>query len=156
VTFAVSRLFGATLADEPGVFVFGAVLMLGLIHLIANGIDERPNVYVVGRTVLSAGMVAVIFFGLQVGAEWLFGHTLPRMQAVRGPFEFAIAAIVVVSFAVVTFLQGLVPRQSGAPRWQALYAHVSNGFYVNTLANRLVLRYWPNPPTSTTLAPFRR
>jgi len=27
-----------------------------------------------------------------------------------------------------------------------LYAHVSNGFYVNTLANRLVVWLWPNPP----------
>jgi NAD(P)H-quinone oxidoreductase subunit 5 len=155
VTFAVSRLFGATLADKPGVFVFGAVLMLGLIHLIANGIDERPNFYVVGRTFLLAGVVAVVYFGLQYGAEWLIGNAVPRTQAVRGPVEFTIASAVVLSFAIVTFLQGLVPRQSGAPRWQALYAHVSNGLYVNTLANRLILRYWPNPPAPATSAPVR-
>jgi len=146
VTFAVSRFFGATLADKPGVFVFGAVLMLGLIHLIANGIDERPNFYVVGRTLVFAGVVALVFFGLQFGAEWLVRDAVPRTQAARGPLEFTIASAVVLSFAIVTFLQGSVPRQSGAPRWQALYAHVSNGLYVNTLANRLVLRYWPRPP----------
>jgi NAD(P)H-quinone oxidoreductase subunit 5 len=151
VTFAVSRFFGASLADKPGVFVFGAVLMLGLIHLIANGIDERPNFYVVGRTLVLAGIVALVFFALQFGAERLVGDAVPRTQAVRGPLEFAIASAVVLSFAVVTFLQGQVPRQSGAPRWQAIYVHVSNGLYVNTLANRLVLRYWPNPPAAPPL-----
>jgi NAD(P)H-quinone oxidoreductase subunit 5 len=60
-----------------------------------------------------------------------------------------IVAIVVVSFAVVTFLQGLVPGDGGTPRWQTLYALVSNGFYVNTFANRLVLRLWPPHATSS-------
>jgi NAD(P)H-quinone oxidoreductase subunit 5 len=53
---------------------------------------------------------------------------------------------VVLSFASVTFLLGLVPTQPRAPRWQALYAHVSNGFYVNTLANRLIVWLWPSKP----------
>jgi NAD(P)H-quinone oxidoreductase subunit 5 len=155
VTFAVSRFFGATLADKPGVFVFGAVLMLGLIHLISNGIDERPNAYVVGRALVFAVVVALVYFALQFGAEWLAGDSVPHTQAVRGPFELAIASAVVLSFAVVTFFQSFVPRHSGAPRWQALYAHVSNGLYVNTLANRLVLRYWPNPPAETASVPVR-
>jgi NAD(P)H-quinone oxidoreductase subunit 5 len=51
-----------------------------------------------------------------------------------------------LSFAVITFLQGLVPRHAREPKWQALYAHVANGFYVNTLANRLVLSVWPIQP----------
>ena len=42
-------------------------------------------------------------------------------------------------------MQSFLPYRAGAPRWQALYAHVSNGFYVNTLANRLAIRLWPSP-----------
>jgi NAD(P)H-quinone oxidoreductase subunit 5 len=139
VAFGVSRLFGATLAAEPGIFTLGAVLLLGLIHLVANGIDERPSAYVIGRTLLYAAVVGVAYFALQLAAVEFFANSLPPQQALRGPLDLSIVVAVVVSFAIVTFLQGLVPGQGGSARWQSLYAHVSNGFYVNTLANRFVL-----------------
>jgi len=143
MTFLVSRVFGATLEEKPGVFALGSVLLLGLAHLVANGIDERPNLYVVLHTLMRAGVVAVAYFSLQFAFEWLMAGTLPATQAVQGPFGVTMVTVVVVSFAIVTFLQGLVPAKAGEPRWQALYAHVANGLYVNTLANRLVLHYWP-------------
>ena len=151
VTFAVARFFGADLMQKPGVFVLGAVLMLGLIHLVANGIDERPTTYVVGRTVALAALVAVVYFGLQLIVERLIANALPAPQAIHEPLSIVIVAVLVLSFAIVTFLQGIIPTQAGAPRWQALYAHVSNGFYVNTLANRFVLRVWPSPPPPSSL-----
>jgi NAD(P)H-quinone oxidoreductase subunit 5 len=145
-TFLVSRVFGAGLMEKPGVFALGAVLMLGLIHLVANGIDERPAIAVIGRTVVLAGLVAVLYFALQFVVERLLDGVLPSAQTLHGTLSVAIVAVVVLSFALVTFLQGLVPAQAAAPRWEVLYAHVSNGLYVNTLANRFILRVWPNPP----------
>ena len=115
-------------------------------YLVANGIDERPNAFVVGRILAFAGIVAVVYFGLQIGAEALAGDSLPRTVAARGPLELAFTAAIVLAFALLTFLQGQVPRAAATPRWQAVYAHVSNGLYVNTIANRLVLRYWPSAP----------
>jgi NAD(P)H-quinone oxidoreductase subunit 5 len=70
--------------------------------------------------------------------------TLPTTQALRGPFGVAIVALVILSFATVVFFQGVIPRRAGEQKWQALYAHVANGLYVNTLANRLVIAFWPN------------
>jgi NAD(P)H-quinone oxidoreductase subunit 5 len=145
VTFLASRVFGATIQAKPGVFALGSVLLLGLTHLVANGIDERPNAFVVLNVLVRAGLVACAYFALQLGAEVLMDGTLPATHALRGPFGVVMIALVVLSFAVVTFLQGLVPRRAGQPKWQALYAHVANGLYVNTLANRLVLKYWPAP-----------
>ena len=144
VTFAVSRVFGATLTERPGVFALGSVLVVSLIHMLASSIDERPNVYVVGRTFLLAAGVAGIYFGLQRLSEIMLANTLPATQAVRGPVGVAIVALVVLSFATVVFLQGIIPRRASEPKWQALYAHIANGLYVNTLANRLVLQFWPN------------
>jgi NAD(P)H-quinone oxidoreductase subunit 5 len=146
VTFVVSQAFGATLNQKPGVFALGAVLLLGIIHLVANGIDERPSLYVVGRTISYAAIAAFAYFSLQSGAEWLLRGGLPSSEAGRGPFGITIVVFVVMSFATVTFLLGLVPTQPRAPRWQALYSHVSNGFYVNTVSNRLVVWLWPSSP----------
>ena len=147
VTFAVSTLFGASLTEKPGVFALGAIMLLGLIHLIANAIDERPNSYVIGRTLALAVMIAVAYFGLQATAERLLAGSLPPTQALRGPLDLVIVAAVVMSFAAVTMLQSLLARKADAPRWQALYVHLANGLYVNTFANRMVLRFWPAPPT---------
>ena len=149
VTLLFSLLTGATPARQPGVFALGAVLLLGLIHLVANGIDERPNAYVVVRTLALAAVVAAAYFGLQLVAEQMFAGALPKTEALRGPLGIAIVSLIVLSFATVTFLQGMVPKHATEPRWQALYVHVANGFYVNTITNRLVLHYWPGPaPTS--------
>ena len=146
VTLAVSILFRASLTEKPGVFALGAIVLLGLTHLIANAIDERPNGYVIGRTLALAVVVAVAYFGLQLASERLLAGSLPPTQALRGPFDLAIVASVVLSFGAVTFFQSMLPRAAGEPRWQALYVHLVNGLYVNTLANRLVLRFWPSPP----------
>jgi NAD(P)H-quinone oxidoreductase subunit 5 len=146
VALAVSRLFGASVTQQPGVFALGAIVLLGLIHLIANSIDERPNSYVIGRTFALAAIVAAAYFSLQLGTEKLLAGSLPPTEGLRGPLDLAIVVGVVASFSVVTFCQGLLPRQAGEPRWQAFYAHAANGLYVNTFANRLVLRFWPSPP----------
>ena len=150
VALVVGRFFGASPTEQPGVFALGAVLLLGLIHLVSNGIDERPNVYVVGRTVAYAFAVGASYFALQLAMERIFAGSLPVGQALRGPFALGVEAAVVLSFAIVTFLQGLVPGDGGTPRWQSLYALIANGLYVNTYANRLVLRFWPPPPVEGT------
>ncbi len=145
VTFVFSVATGYTITAQPGVFTLGAVLLLSLIHLVANGIDERPNAYVVGRVLVLAMFVAVAYFALQWGSEYVLVEALPKAQPLRGAFGVLVVAAVVISYALVTFLQGSVPKHQGEPRWQALYAHVNSGFYVNTFANRLVLQYWPGP-----------
>ncbi len=146
VTLAVSTVFGATPTEEPGVFVLGSILLLSLVHLVANGIDERPSSYVIGRTLVLAGLVAFAYFGLQLGLQKLLAGSFPPVEALRGPLDLVILVAVVFSFAALTFFQSMLPSLAGTPRWQALYAHVSNGLYVNTLANRMALRFWPSPP----------
>ena len=143
VALVVGKLFGAGLTEKPGVFALGAVLLLGLIHLVANGIDERPNLFVIGKTLGYACLVGVVYFALQYGAERVFAGALPSVQTLHGPLGVTVVTVVVISFAIVTFLQGLVPGYGSTPRSRAIYAHVANGLYVNTLANRFVLRYWP-------------
>jgi NAD(P)H-quinone oxidoreductase subunit 5 len=143
VALVLGRIFGASLTSRPGAFALGAVLLLGLVHLISSGIDERPNLFVVGRTVLYACIAGIVYFSLQALMERLFAGSLPAVDALHGPFAVTVTSVVVLSFAAVTLLQSRVPGDGGTRRWQALYAHISNGLYVNTLTNRFVLRYWP-------------
>jgi NAD(P)H-quinone oxidoreductase subunit 5 len=149
VTVTISSLFGATLADKPGAFTLGAVLVLAMIMLISNGIDERPNGYVVVRTVVLAAVVTLVYFSLQFLIEVLLADSVPPTQRLRGVLELAIVVAIILSFTVVTVFQSLLPAQSSEARWAALYAHLANGLYVNTVANRWLLRFWPSPPQQT-------
>ncbi len=146
VTVAISSLFGATLAAKPGAFTLGAVLVLAMIMLVSNGIDERPNGYVVLRTVGLAILVSLVYFGLQFVIEVLLADSVPPTQRLRGPLELALVVTIILSFTAVTVFQSLLPAKTSEARWAALYAHVANGLYVNTIANRWILRFWPSPP----------
>lgn len=139
----IGTIFGATITERPGVVALGAVVMLGLAHLLTQAYDERPNVYVMGRTLALAAVVAFAYFGLQWAAEKALMHALPPAQQLRDPLDFVIIVMVITAFAAVTVFQTILPRRSSATRWKALYIHVANGLYVNTVANRLVLRFWP-------------
>jgi len=137
VTFGVSRIAGASLLEKPGVFALSAIVLLGLIDLIAKGIDERPNAYVVVRVLALATITAAVFFGLQIGMERLMIGTFPAAQPLRSMLDAVIVIVVVLAFAAVTYFQATLPTRA-MERWSSLYAIVSNGFYVNTFLNRLV------------------
>jgi NAD(P)H-quinone oxidoreductase subunit 5 len=143
LAYVLGKVFGQSLTDQPAVFTLGAVLLLGLVHLIASSIDERPKFYVVARTAIYAIAVGGVYFGLQFVMEHVFASSLPVVVGLQGPFAVAVALFIIVSFAFVILFQGLVPRDDGRARWRGIYALIANGLYVNTFANRLVLRFWP-------------
>jgi NAD(P)H-quinone oxidoreductase subunit 5 len=143
VTWAVSLAFGASLTRAPGVFALGAIVVMGVTHLVANAIDERPSFFVIVRGAGLAVAVAVAYFGLQFGFEQLMVGSLPEKQALRGPFDLAIVAAVIVMFGAVTVLQNTMPYRMSDSKWRAMYVHLFNGFYVNAWTNRLVQRWWP-------------
>lgn len=143
---AVGTLSGFELATQPGIFALGAIMVMGLVHLIAQSIDQRPTGFVIARTAVAALAVAAAWFGLQAGMAALLGSSLPE-GADRSDGVAIIAIVAVVAgFAALTIGQATFISAKGAatPDWaRAFFVHVKNGLYVNTLANRLVLKLWP-------------
>ncbi|MEP7210170.1 MAG: hypothetical protein ABI740_04975, partial [Alphaproteobacteria bacterium] len=106
-------------------------------------VDARPSIYVVGRALAFALILGTIYFALQTGADHLFAGALPSTPSLTQPGKMAIGAFVIVAFAGVTWLQSQMGAISATPWGRALHVHLSHGLYVNTLANRLALRFWP-------------
>ncbi len=143
VAFVVGPVFGASFTQKPGAMALAVILMMGLAHLVANAIDERPNSYVIGKTVGLAVAVAAAFFALHAGAERLAASSLPATRPIYGWVDHLIFALVILSFCAVTVFQNVIARHAQAPVWQAAYVHLSQGLYLNAIANRLILRFWP-------------
>lgn len=156
LALVTASLFGVTLDRQPGVLALGAITLLGLTHLIAQSIDERPNLFVIVRTLALAGLVALTYFTLQAAAAALMATTLPADTATRGAFTSIAVVIVVLGFAAMTVLQSTLLGVAAQGRGRAIHVHVANGFYVNTLANRLVLWLWPTRPPQRHVTPGER
>ena len=146
---AAALAFGET-AAQPGILVLAAVLALGLVPLLANAFDERPDLYVIGRSVAVAATLAIAYFALQRASAAVFSGVVTNAPALGSIGWLALAAIV-AAFAGLTALQALLPKLAPTPLWQALYAHTANGFYINTYVNRLILKAWPAGSAKTAL-----
>lgn len=143
LTLLIGGGLGMTPRSNPAQIALGSVLLMGLVHLMANAIDERPNAFVVARGIVTAAGVAALYFALQAATAWLAVGSVPAGRPVGGTAPILIAALVVISFAAVTLFQNQMMRRADAPFWIAAYIHLRNGLYLNTLANRLVLTLWP-------------
>jgi hypothetical protein len=51
---------------------------------------------------------------------------------------YAIMALAVVSFGVVTVLQIIEPSRAATPFWRKARVHIAHGLYVSTFFDRLV------------------
>ncbi|SFK60529.1 NADH-quinone oxidoreductase subunit L [Falsiroseomonas stagni] len=143
----VAGLAGWDPVSHPASFVLGAVLVMGLVHLGAQAFEGVSAPALAGRVAGLAALVAVAWFALQGAAQHVFGASLPPAPALRGPFDAALLVLVVASFAGVMLFQSAMAApgqgQAGQRFWLAAHVHLSAGLYLNTLANRLVLRLWP-------------
>lgn len=143
LTLCIAWMFGVTFRTDPGKIVLGSILLMGLVHLMANAIDERPNAFVISHTAVIGAGVAAVYFVLQACMEVIAAGSLPVGRMVGGMVEMAIAGFVVLAFAGVTVFQNQMMRHADAPFWIAAYVHLKNGLYLNTVANRMVLAHWP-------------
>jgi NAD(P)H-quinone oxidoreductase subunit 5 len=150
LTLMTGWTLGITLRSNPAQIALGSVLLMGLVHLMANAIDERPNAFVVVRGAVTAVALAALYFALQAATARLVAGSVPTGRPVDGLAPMLIAVLAVISFAAVTLFQNQMMRRADAPFWIAAYVHLRNGLYLNTLANRLVLTLWPRASTLST------
>jgi NAD(P)H-quinone oxidoreductase subunit 5 len=140
---AIALALGPSPAVNPGSVALGAVLLMALVHLMAQAIDQRPAVYVLAQVALYGAVLAAAYFGLQSVMAYATAGSLPPGGAVTGIQGIAIATIVVISFAALTIFQNQMARHINEPFWQAAYVHLRHGLYLNTLANRFLVSLSP-------------
>ncbi len=140
LAFALDLGFG----KEPGFLVLGSVLAMAIAQLLIASrlISRRPNRAT--RHALRNGIViAVIYFSLVAAFQAMLDPVVADFhlgETVFAPFVFP---LLIVAFLFALSLQVSLPRlgQTAFGHW--LYVHAYNGFYVGTVQNRLIERFWP-------------
>ncbi len=138
--------FGVTVGEAPQVLALGTILILGVSLLVAQSAAGKPNLDVIGRTVLIGGAVTTAYFALQSGTFALFASVLPPLLQ-PDAVSVIIMVLLVSAFAAITILQIVAPRHTASPLWQRARVHVANGFYANAVFNKWVGAF--KKPTAT-------
>ena len=150
---AVARAFLAALAlyaaigfafglqhKSPQAIALGAILIFGVAYLLAQGFADAAPAALTRRTAVYAVAMSIGYFALQLCAGWLTRGVLPP-PPVPGPLEWVLIVLAVTSFGLAAVVQAMFPLWAYHPAAAGLRVHLSNGFYVNALFDRL-LRGW--------------
>ena len=121
--------------------VFGLVLALALAYGLARAASAGGGGATIARAAGAGLLVCLAALSLHAGAAALI--PAPAKPLVPLPVLLAIGAI----FTALFFFQALLWRASGHALGRRLYVHALNGFYLGTLANRLLGRLWPRHAT---------
>ena len=135
---AAGFLWGVSPAEKPALVALGAILVMGLTLFCARGLSGRHGGFVSGQVLLTVATGSWIYFGLQQGAAWVMGDVVPTAST-PGYIGTTFITVLLVLFGVVSFLQ--LYGRAWAHRWPGVYVHVANGFYANTMFDRLIGSY---------------
>ena len=122
---------------SPQAIALGAILILGVAYLLAQGLADAAPAALTRRTALYSFGAAVGYFALQIGATWLMSGVLPATPA-PGPLEWALIVLAVLSFGVVAVAQAMFPLWAYHPAAGGLRVHLANGLYANAAFDRLL------------------
>ncbi len=130
----------AIIGQSAQALALGAILIFGIAYLLAQGLADAAPRALTRRLAALATAAAVGYFALHLSAEWLLRGSVPP-PPVPGPLEWVLIILAVISFGLVAVAQALFPLWAYHPAAAGLRIHLSNGLYVNALADRL-LRGW--------------
>lgn len=154
---AVGRAFGLALAIYVGVgllfglwskppqtIALGAILILGVAYLIAQGLADAAPKALTKHTAILSVLATLGYFAFQTGATALAGTTLPAPPAPDG-LIWAVIVLAVASFGFAAVAQATFPLWAGHPAAAGIRVHLMNGLYLNALTDRMT-GHWTAKP----------
>lgn len=138
--FSVALLMqvSESFSSKPGAWVFGTVLSLALAQWLWTTLPKSENSLQAGRAILFALSFAGLYLLLATGATALLQTVVPAPEAHNIGFEIALSLLLLVGLVGSMLLQSKITIAWIPETLRTrLYVHALNGFYLNTLANRI-------------------
>jgi NAD(P)H-quinone oxidoreductase subunit 5 len=143
VCWAGAWVAGITYRNDPGQMLLACVFAMGSGYALWNFWSRGVTVPRVALGVLLSGAMAGMFFLLHHLFDRLPGSQEWMNEQLGSLPGTALLAGLLGLFLGVLLLQAELPQWANRPRVQALYVHARNGFYFNTLSNRIVAALLP-------------
>jgi len=117
--------------------LFGLILTLAIAYGVARAWSAGGGAGMAVQSVAAAAGVALASLALHTGSTLLFSGI------VAVPIPSVVLGFVALVFIGLFFFQALLWRTGRHAAGRALYVHALNGFYIGTVANRLLNHLWP-------------
>jgi len=134
--YAVAGAAFGLLGKPPQAIALGAILILGVAYLFAQGLADAAPRALTQRVTMRALAATLGYFALHELAGLVAGGTLPPVPA-PGPLEWLVMALTVLGFGAVALAQATLPLWAGHPAVAPLRVHLANGLYANAVFDRL-------------------
>ncbi|MFN4142801.1 proton-conducting transporter membrane subunit [Aestuariivirga sp.] len=135
---AAGAAFGGALWEKPALAVLGSVVVLGMAQAIAAAL-AAGGAALIGRVLAGMAAVAASYYALQLGFLWLLSGAVASPPP-AGPVMLGLMTLTLFSFASLSIAQALGLGQRRGGRLSAVFVHASNGFYANSVFNRIATR----------------
>ena len=122
---------------SPAAIALGAILIFGVAYMLAQGLADAAPKALTQRTAIYAVATSFSYFALQTAMMRVTRDALPPTPS-PGPLECALIALAVVSFGLAAIVQAMFPLWAYHPAAAGLRVHLSNGFYVNAVFDRVI------------------
>ncbi|MGB0497606.1 MAG: proton-conducting transporter membrane subunit [Rubricella sp.] len=134
VTGVAASATATPIGANLGAIALAAILVMGVTHLIAQGIEGRsPMVF--GFVVLAGVTVSTLYFLLGAGAAALLGEAVATVPQNRPAFDVLLVMLIVGGFGTVLWAQDQILHRADS-RLAILRRHAANGFYIDALWTR--------------------
>ena len=138
-----AQFFGTDFRHDPALLVLGGTFVMALAYTLWNLWSQPLNLkLVVSGVVLGAGLTGAYFLLHQCFGQ-LLGENTWNNSLLHSWLGRLLMATLLALFLFVLVVQTELPLWTNRPFFQAVYVHARNGFYFNTLANRMVAALWP-------------
>jgi NAD(P)H-quinone oxidoreductase subunit 5 len=137
IVVGLSIPFEVTPSNKPGMLVLSMVVVMALTQLLWTAMRRGQVGIAFAGTAGVAGSIAALYYLLASVAHHILASALPE-QVHSAPIFESIIAVLLLGFLVTS-----IRFQDGEPGFltvaykRRLYVHTLNGFYMNTVANRL-------------------
>jgi len=132
-----SLAWGMDLKNDVSLLVIGAIIVMGLSRIFVSAIDSKGSSAIILQSTLLALLVTVAFFTLESGTRHLLSSQLPA-YTMPGLGKIIATSIILLAFSLAVFVQLIAPQLSKKPYCLNMAIHIRNGFYANTVFDKLV------------------
>ena len=133
---AIATLFGLA-GKSPQALAMGAVLVFGVAYMLAQGLADSAPKALTQRMAVASLATTIGYFSLQTLAVWITAGTLPPAP-IPGALGWFLIGITVISFGLLAMAQACFPLWVHHPAAKGLRVHISNGFYLNAVLDRMI------------------
>jgi NAD(P)H-quinone oxidoreductase subunit 5 len=128
------------------VLFFAVLFLIGILPVAMRQFAGGARL----RAIATFAGLAAAYAVLQIGMHRLTAGTLPEIpQFIDRPYALGVGVIVIVAFAIIALLPLAAVGPIAGVTSRALYVHLRNGLYLNTIANRIALALWPHKPSQS-------